>query len=116
MVFAMIFSSVRIHMVETTSAGTIDFVSRVKRDSHAHASLLRAERKTARSLSIRSTNQRSASHYAHFIFAGDNQKEIKKTVTIPTKPDPAVQEFVRAIEKANPHVNTATFWAWNNEA
>jgi hypothetical protein len=110
-VFVIVFSSIRIHTIEVTSAGTIDFVSRVKRDSHARSSLLRVEGRTTVS-----SKGNSRSHYAHFIFAGDGQNEIKKSVSVPIRPDPALEEFVRHIEKTNPQADASKFWAWNNEA
>jgi hypothetical protein len=109
-VFIVIFASIRTHTVELTPAGTVDFVSRLKRDSYARSSLRRVEGKTTIS-----SKGNSRSYYAHFIFAGDGQNEIKKSVSIPIKPDPDLQEFVRQIEKSNPQADTSKFWAWINE-
>lgn len=109
-VFAGVFWTIKIHTVEVTTSGTMDFVSRIKRDSHPRNTLLRVEGHTTRS-----AKGDSRSHWADFVFAGDGQSEIKRNIGVPAKLDPELQEFVRKIEKTNPKVDTSKFWAWINE-
>jgi len=107
--FIIVFSSISVNAIEATTAGTVDFISRVKRDSVPRNSLVRIEGFTTRG------SKGGSAFYARFIFASEPQKETKKDVILPSRSDPAPEEFVRQLEKLNPQLDTSKFWAWVNE-
>lgn len=111
-VFSILFSAVKVTAIEVTSAGTVDFVSRVKRDSRPRSALVRLE-----GFTIRSTrNKNSPSFRARFVFADGPQKETTRDVALPSRKDPELEEFVRQLERTNPQLDTSKFWAWLKEA
>ena len=107
--FVIVFSSISVNAIEATTAGTMDFISRIKRDSFPRNSLVRIESVTTRG------SKGGSSFYARFIFASEPQKETKKDVVLPSRSDAALEGFVRQLEKLNPQVDTSKFWSWTNE-
>lgn len=107
--FVIVFSSISVNAIEATTAGTVDFISRVKRDSFPRNSLVRMEGFTTRG------SRGGSTFYGRFIFASEPQKETKKDVILPSRSDPALEEFVRQLETLNPQLDTSKFWAWIKE-
>ncbi|GEM_PF-4156497 len=106
-IFAILFSSIKINRIEVTSAGNIEFVSRVRRVSHPRSALARVE-----GYSTNSARGNARSHGVRFVFSTDAQNEIKIAAGVPMKPDAQLQQFVRQIENLEPKVDTSAFWAW----
>jgi len=105
----IVMALVGLRAVEVTAAGTIDFVSRTKRESYPRTDLVRVEGGAT-------TTRRSRSHWARFIFRDVDQKKIEKSVVLPRKDDLALQEFVRQLERLNPRLDASQFWAWSQGA
>lgn len=111
----VVMALVGLSAVEVTASGTIDFVSRIKRESFPRTALLRVEGQTTRSggWSPGGSYSSSVSHWAKFIFTEAGQKEIEKKVHVPREDDPALQEFVRQLEILNPRLDASQFWTWS---
>lgn len=110
-IFSVVFSAIKVTSIEVTSAGTVDFVSRVKRESRPSNALVRLE-----GFTIRSTrNKNSPSYRARFVFADSEQKTAIREIAVPSRKDPQLEEFVRQLEKMQPQVDTSKFWAWVKE-
>ncbi len=124
----VVMALVGLRAVEVTASGTLDFVSRVKRESFPRTSLMRVEGKPLGSKAARP-------YWAVFIFTEAGQKETEKKgnysailslppyigknakkVSVPRKDDPALQEFVRQLEILNPRLDASQFWAWSRGA
>ena len=106
----VVMALVGLRAVEVTASGTIDFVTRLKRQSFPRTALTRVEGKTT-------TGSRGGrSYWAIFIFTEAGPKEIEKKVHVPRENDPALQEFVRQLEILNPRLDASQFWAWSRGA
>ncbi len=92
--------------VEVSPSGTIDFVTRIKRESFPRTALLRIEGQTT-------PTSRSHADWVRFIFNDVGQNEIEKKILAPRKDDPALQEFVRHLERLDPKLDASQFWAWS---
>ena len=108
-IVGVIMALVGLRAIEVLASGTIDFVSRIKRDSFPRADLARVEGRTT-------SSRQSRTHWMQFIFRGADQKKIEKNVVLPRKDDPALQEFVRQLERLNPRLDASQFWAWSQGA
>jgi hypothetical protein len=102
----VVMALVGLRAVEVTPSGTIDFVSRIKREPFARTALLRVEGQTTRS-------GESVGYWVTFIFAEAGQQGKKKKIHVPREDDPALQEFVRRLERLNPKLDASKFWAWS---
>jgi hypothetical protein len=104
---------VRPQAVEVTTSGTIDFASPIRRESFPRTALLRVEGQTTKSGGASRQPAASYSYWANFIFKDANQKEAKREIYVPHPDDPALQEFVRQLERLNPRLDASQFWAWS---
>jgi hypothetical protein len=102
----IVMAFVGLRAVEATASGTLDFVSRIKRESFPRTALMRVEGKTTAS-------ENSRGYWAVFIFTAAGPKEIEKKVHVPREDDPALQGFVRQLERLNPKLDASQFWAWS---
>jgi hypothetical protein len=108
-VVTIITALVGLRAIEVMASGTIDFVSRTKRESYSRTDLLKIQGGTT-------ALRRSKSHWVRFIFQDAEHKKIEKSVVVSRKDDPALREFVRQLERFNPRLDTAQFWAWSRSA
>lgn len=109
-IVGVVMALVGLRAVEATTAGTIDFVSRIKRESFPRTFLMRVDGKTTTGSRGGSTN------WVTFVFSEAGQKEVRKAIHVPHKDDPALQEFVRQLEILNPRLDASQFWAWSRGA
>jgi hypothetical protein len=106
----VVMALVGLRAVEVTTAGTIDFVSRIKRQSFPRTALMKVDGKTT-------TGSRGGStHWVTFIFTEAGQKEVRKAIHVPRSDDPALQAFVQRLEGLNPRLDASPFWAWSRGA
>jgi hypothetical protein len=106
-------SLVRPHAVEVTNSGTIDFISPIRRESFSRAALVRVEGQTTKHRGSTRQPASSYSHWAKFIFTNAGQQELERALYVSLPNDPALQEFVRHLERLNPGLNASEFWAWS---
>jgi hypothetical protein len=102
--------------VEVTASGTIDFVSPIRREAFPRTALVRVEGQTTRSGSSSRSPAASYNCWAKFIFIEANQTEAARELYVPRPDDPALQEFVRQLERLNPKLDASQFWAWSRGA
>lgn len=109
----VVMTLVRPQAVEVTTSGTIDFASPIRRESFPRTALLRVEGQTTKSGGSSRQPAASYSCWAKFIFTDASQKEAKRELYVSRPDDPALQEFVRQLERLNPNLDASQFWAWS---
>lgn len=104
-IFAIVFSSIKIHTIEITSQ-ELWTSSRTASETHTRATTCfelqdtpRGLRKDLQEVILRTSSSPETA-----------KMKSRRCVSMPIKPDPDLQEFVRQIEKSNPQVNTSKFW------
>jgi hypothetical protein len=104
-----------VHAVELTAAGTIDFVSRIKRRSFARTALRRVEGQTRRSggWSPGGSYHASTSKVARFVFLDPGQAETRQEVRLLSQGDVEFQKFIDQLERLDPRLDTSHFRAWD---
>lgn len=102
-------SSTKLNAVEVTSAGTVDFVYRSKRESFPLARLTQVEGYTRPSTGSWNPLSQGIKFTLHEI----GQEPVEKRAHILLEDMDVARDFVRRLEDLSPRTDTDKFWQWS---